>query len=188
MQIFLASRSPRRRELLSAAGIPYACVDGDVDESLPPKVKPVDAVQVLASMKARKGAEACTSGYVLGADTLVALDEVILGKPRDRADARRMLQQLSGTCHQVFTGVALLRVQDGRMLVDHACTKVHMRVLSAQEIDAYVDSGESDDKAGAYAIQETADRFVTRLDGAYDNVVGLPVDLVRRMLKDMDLS
>ncbi len=185
MELFLASRSPRRRELLEAAGIPFRCVSGDVDESLAPGMTPEQAVCTLAVAKARKGAENCTGGIVLGADTLVALGDEILGKPLDREDARRMLRGLSGSCHRVLTGVALLRVADGRLLVEHACTQVHMRELTEAEVAAYVASGESDDKAGAYAIQETADRFVTRIDGPYDNVVGLPVSLVQRMLQEL---
>lgn len=187
MELFLASRSPRRRELLEAAGIPFRCVAGDVDEALQPGVKPEDAVRMLAEAKALKGAESCTSGLVLGADTLVALGDEILGKPVDREDARRMLRGLSGSCHRVLTGVALIRISDGRRLVNHACTEVHMRALTTAEIEAYVASGESDDKAGAYAIQETADRFVTHIEGPYDNVVGLPVALVQQMLLELRL-
>ncbi|MSR74474.1 MAG: septum formation protein Maf [Planctomycetes bacterium] len=183
--LHLASRSPRRRELLTQAGISFECVDGDVDESLQPGTLPETAVCRLAEAKARAGAQHVPAGLVLGADTLVALEDTILGKPTDRVDARRMLSALSGRRHRVLTGVCVLDASSGRVCSAYSCTFVTMRTLDPQEIAAYVDSGEADDKAGAYAIQEHGDRFVTCLEGDWDNVVGLPLRLVRRLLAEI---
>jgi septum formation protein len=120
---------------------------------------------------------------VLGADTEVAVGDTVLGKPRDREHAREMLRSLSGTTHRVLTGVCLLDARSGARLEGVARTRVTMRALADAEIGAYVDSGEGDDKAGAYAIQETGDRFVTRVDGSWSNVVGLPMELLRGLLE-----
>ncbi len=186
--LYLASRSPRRHALLHEAGIAFQFVDVSVDESVDAGTLPEAAVCLLAERKARAGAQLLPptpSGLVLGADTLVALGDDILGKPRDRADARRMLGLLSGRRHRVLTGVSILDTCSGRARTEHACTFVEMRSLSQSEIADYTDSGESDDKAGAYAIQERGDRFVTRIEGAWDNVVGLPVQLVRKLLHEV---
>lgn len=135
----------------------------------------------IAALNAARKAEAVEGALVLGADTVVALDDELFGKPRDRDDARAMLARLSGTTHSVVTGVALRRGEQVDVQTEE--TRVTMRALTDAELDDYADSGEGMGKAGGYAIQETADRFVTHLDGAFDNVVGLPVDLVRAMLE-----
>ncbi len=185
--MILASASPRRRKLLEEAGIAFVAAAADVEEHLPERGDPHEIARENARLKAaavvNRGAAGCDA--VLGADTVVALDDTILGKPRDEADARRMLGLLSGTKHRVVTGVVL--AVSGRWLVSSVETKVTMRRLSDEEIDTYVASGECMGKAGAYAIQETADRFVTGIDGPYDNVVGLPVDAVRELMREADL-
>jgi septum formation protein len=186
--LYLASQSPRRRQLLAEAGIPFHALDLDVDETIPPDLAhdPPRVAALLAERKARAAIPLVRDGWILGADTIVRLEGVILGKPRDRAEARAMLRALSGSTHGVITGVCLLHVPGGACQVEVEETRVTMRALEAGEIDAYVESGESDGKAGAYAIQETADRFVTRLDGSYSNVVGLPMERVTRLLLELD--
>ena len=182
--LFLASRSPRRRQLLTEAGIAFALIDVEVDESLDAPLPPIETARVLAERKARAGAELVEDGLVLGSDTIVALGERVLGKPDDRAHARAMLGDLSGQTHRVITGVALIDAATGDARVEADITEVLMRPMTPEEIAAYVATGESDDKAGAYAIQEKGDAFVERYEGSYSNVVGLPMELLGRMLAE----
>jgi septum formation protein len=181
-RIVLASASPRRRALLAAAKLVFEVRPTDVDESVPEELAPEVAATLLAERKARAAAAelAGAPAWVLGADTVVAVDgpagSRLLGKPVDARDARRMLAALSGSRHRVVTGVAVVRSPDGELALGFERTWVTMRPIAAGEIDAYIASGEWRDKAGGYAIQETADRFVTGLEeGGFDNVVGLPV-------------
>jgi nucleoside triphosphate pyrophosphatase len=175
--LILASASPRRAELLRAAGIPFEVIIANIDESLVPGEGAEVYVRRIAEAKARAVAHQANGRVVLAADTVVVVADRILGKPVDRADAERMLQTLSGRRHSVLTAVTL----GGRTRL--ATTMVEFSVLSEKEIASYVESGEPMDKAGAYAIQGLASRFVTRIDGSYSNVVGLPVALVYEMLK-----
>ena len=180
-RILLASASPRRRELLAATGLAFEVRATDVPEDLPPGIGPEAASVLLAERKARAAVR--TADFVLAADTIVAVGEELLGKPSDPADARRMLERLSGSRHKVITGVCALRTSDGRTASAFERTFVTMRAIAAAEIEAYVASNEWEGKAGGYAIQETADRFVTRLEeGGLDNVVGLPVGLALDLL------
>ena len=176
MKLILASASPRRHALLAEAGIPFSIVVAGVEELAPERGDP----HAVAAENARRKAAAVAGERVLGVDTVVAVGDRLLGKPRDAAHARALLGALSGTTHSVVTGVALKTAAGTRVRTVE--TRVTMRVISAAEIEDYVASGESMGKAGAYAIQETADRFVERLDGPFDNVVGLPVDTVRELL------
>ena len=181
MNLILASRSPRRIELLRAAGLEFTVRSMEVDESVEGDEPPRHYVHRLAEKKAL----AVTLGpdeVILSADTTVALGNEILGKPNDDADARRMLEKLSGRRHDVYTGVCLRSAR--RISTQTACTGVWFESLSADEIEEYVRSGEPLDKAGAYAIQGLASKFIPRIDGSYSNVVGLPVDLVYRMLRE----
>jgi septum formation protein len=189
--LLLASRSPRRAALLREAGIPFEQgAVPDVDESLPParpgRVLPPDgAVEQVALRKAAAAAIRAPDRLLLAADTLVFLDAEVLGKPRDAEEARRMLTALSGRAHLVATGVAVTGLApDGvrRTLSGAASTRVVFRRLSEAEVEAYVAGGEPLGKAGAYALQGTARSFVERLEGREDTVIGLPVDLVRRLL------
>ena len=183
-RIILASTSPRRRELLDKMGLAYELRPRQTDERV--DAPPREAVALLAQRKARASAQGLSQGLVLGADTLVALDGRALGKPRDQQQARAMLAALSGRGHQVYTGVCLLDAATGRTRVEVEETWVHFRPLSPEEIGSYVDSGEPMDKAGAYAIQGGAGAFVDRIEGSFENVMGLPIQLLERMLKEME--
>ena len=180
--LVLASGSPRRAELLRQAGIRFEVSVPDVDETLHPGEAPEAYVRRLAAAKARHVAASHPGRPVLGADTTVVVDGQVLGKPCDAADAVRMLGQLSGRSHLVLTGVCLIGPA-GETRIDAAVTTVEFRALQAAEIGEYVDSGEPMDKAGGYAIQGGAAGFVTRLDGEYSNVVGLPVALIQGMCR-----
>lgn len=178
--MILASASPRRHELLLAAGIPHIVRPASVLEERHPAEPPADFVRRIAQEKAR--AVPChPEDIALGADTIVCLEDHVFGKPVDDEDARRMLRYLSGREHSVYTGICILG--HGRCIADVARTSVQFAELSNNEIEEYVCTGEPRDKAGAYAIQGLASKFVTSVAGCYHNVVGLPVSLVYRYLK-----
>ncbi|MEO7145948.1 MAG: Maf family protein [Bryobacteraceae bacterium] len=179
--LILASQSPRRREILSNAGIPCEVRPAHVDERHVPGESAEEYVKRLAREKAEAAPE--SKAVVLGADTVVVVDDTILGKPVDAEDARRMLRLLSGREHRVLTGICLRR--GGRTIVEVEATRVHFVALSEAEIGDYAASGEPMDKAGAYAIQGIASKFIDRIDGCYFNVVGLPVALVYKKLKQL---
>jgi septum formation protein len=179
--LILASSSPRRAELLTAAGIPFEVVTVDVDESMQKLEPPGEHVRRLARQKAEAALAVHPDRLVLGADTIVLVSGDMMGKPADRDDAVRMLRSLSGREHEVMTGVALVSTR--KAVVEVARTRVWMNPLSAREIADYVASGEPLDKAGAYGIQGLGAKFIDRIQGSYSNVVGLPVALVYRLLK-----
>ena len=184
-RLLLASSSPRRRELLARLGIPFELRAAPADETPRAGEAPRELVERLALDKARLAAEA--GAVALGADTVVAIDGELLGKPADAAEARRMLARLSGRAHQVWTGVALVgRSELGalRELVRSDLSEVVFRALDESEVERYVASGEPFDKAGAYAIQGGAAGFVEELRGDRSNVVGLPLPLVAAMLRE----
>ncbi len=178
--LILASKSPRRRELLTNAAIPFEVRAADIPEVRGPAEPPIDYVRRLAREKAEAVPRAAHE-TVLAADTTVVVDDQVLEKPADDADARRMLLALSGRAHVVITGICL--VGPGGEVVDSESTRVHFVALSNEEIDAYIASGECMDKAGAYAIQGIASRFVHRVEGDYSNIVGLPIARVYRHLR-----
>ncbi|MEO8100617.1 MAG: Maf family protein [Acidobacteriota bacterium] len=178
--LVLASQSPRRRELLATAGLDFTVRVRPVEEIRAAGEDPESYVRRLATAKAEAAWEN-TDEIVLGADTIVVLDQDVLEKPTDLADARSMLLRLSGRQHTVITGICLRHA--GGVEIDSASTLVSFVPLTAAEVDAYVASGEPMDKAGAYAIQGLASKFVDRIDGCFFNVVGLPVSLVYRYLK-----
>jgi len=177
LELILASQSPRRRQLLTTAGIPFRVRSRPVDEIRAPDESPEGYVRRLAREKAEAAWE-WKDEVVLGADTVVVLDKDVLEKPKDQDHARAMLRRLSGRTHTVITGICL-RHPNGAML-DHESTLVQFIALSEPEIEAYVASGEPMDKAGAYAIQGLASKFIPRVDGCYFNVMGLPLSLVYR--------
>lgn len=188
--VVLASASPRRQDLLGRLGVPFDVRPADVDESPRPGETADDLVRRLAVDKAQAALAAAPEDdvVVLAADTLVSVDGQVLGKPDDEAHASDMLRTLSGSRHQVLTGVAVATSGSTEVMVEVVTTHVHMRAWTDEEIDAYVASGEPMDKAGSYAIQEIGDRFVTQIEGSFDNVVGLPVDVARRMLADAGIA
>jgi septum formation protein len=180
--LILASASPRRHELLLAAGIPHIVRPSHIPEDRHPDEPPSGYVCRIAARKAET-VPAAESDVVLGADTIVCVEGGVLGKPRDDRDAARMLRLLSGREHRVITGIALRK--GNRLIQDLAETRVWFDEIAPCEIDEYIQTGEANDKAGAYAIQGYASRFVRRMEGSYHNVVGLPVSLVYRHLKTL---
>lgn len=180
-RLILASASPRRARLLAEAGIAFEVRAANVDERVKLAVAPVDAAREVALRKAR--AIAAPGAWILAADTLIDHEGRALGKPQDVVDAHGILRMLSGATHQVVTAV-VVRGPDGREHAGHRVTSVTFRELSDAEIDAYIRTGEPMDKAGAYGIQGGAAKFVARVEGPMDNVVGLPMDLVRELLAD----
>ena len=179
--MILASRSPRRAELLAAAGIAFEVLAADIDETPLPNEAPDAYVERLAIAKAQAVLALRPGGRVLGADTTVTIDNEILGKPVDGADAVRMLRLLSGRPHHVHTGVALVTARGIQSAVD--TTRVWFDPMTDEDISWYVATGEPVDRAGAYAIQGLASRFIPRIEGSYSNVVGLPVAMVSSILK-----
>ncbi len=182
--LILASASPRRAELLRAAGINFTVRAAGVDETIQPRESPDDYVLRLSREKAL--AVARDDELTLGADTTVVIHGEIAGKPVDAEDARRMLLALSGQWHEVLTGVTLTRAD--RVLSDVASTRVKFAEMSETEVDWYVATGEPMDKAGAYAIQGHAALFVERIEGSYSNVVGLPVQMVYRLAGELGVE
>jgi septum formation protein len=187
LQLILASNSPRRRQLLSLAGWPFNIAAANVDESEYPNELPSNYVLRLAETKAR-AVQADADQIVLAADTTVVDGMDILGKPRDSNEASAMLTRLRGHTHQVYTGIALLRLSDGLLLKDLCVTDVPMRDYSDEEIRSYVATGDPLDKAGAYAIQHPDFHPVVSLDGCYASVMGLPMCHVILLLRKMNLQ
>jgi septum formation protein len=210
--LVLASASPRRQELLRNAGIPFTVQPADIDESPRVGESARACAERLATEKALTVAAMRPEECVLGADTVVAVDEIILGKPRDAADAARMLRMLSGRTHRVITGVCIvspvvsgqspvvgktqavqqeagekLATGNRHLATESETTLVTMCELSDADIGGYVATGEPMDKAGAYAIQGMASRWIPRIEGDYSNVVGLPMALVWKMLREQSL-
>ena len=185
--LVLASASPRRQELLRNAGIAFEVQPADIVEDPLPGEDPVACAERLAREKARLVAQRTPAAFVLGADTVVFVDGMMLAKPVDEEDARRMLQLLSGRTHKVITGVCLIRpsgnFEASAEETSSATTLVTMDEIPEPEIASYAASGEPMDKAGAYAIQGIASRWICKIEGDYPNVVGLPVCLVYRMLR-----
>lgn len=181
-EIVLASASPRRREILAAAGIRFRVRVANVEEQQSPGEDPEAYARRLAREKAIAVAST-EEGIVLGADTVVVLGQQVLEKPEDEADARRMLSLLAGREHEVITGIAIL--YEDIEIVDAVRTRVRFLPLTEAEIEEYAASGEPMDKAGAYAIQGLASKFIDHIDGCYSNVVGLPISLVYNHLREL---
>jgi len=188
MKLILASASPRRAEILTAAEIPFETRVVNIDEAHHPGESPGKMVERLARTKA----EACASklaandaAIVLGADTVVVAGTEVLGKPSSPLVAREMLLKLRGREHQVITGFAVLRLSDGALRNGHEITRVWIAPMTDVEVDAYVGTGEPLDKAGGYAIQGIAGRFIPRIEGCYFNVVGLPLARIWQALLDL---
>lgn len=183
-EVILASGSPRRQELLQLVIDHFEVCVSDVDETLPEGIAPRDAVEMLAQRKAQTVAELRPHALVIGADTVVAVEGRILGKPRDDEQAAEMLRMLSGRTHQVYTGVAVCEKNESNVF--SCCTQVEFALLSEAEIDWYLSTGEPFDKAGGYGIQGYGARFVKGISGDYFNVMGLPVNRLYTILGRID--
>lgn len=182
--LVLASRSPRRQELLRAQGLEFTAQPARLEEVVLDGESPVEHVRRLSVEKAEAVAADRPSAMVLGGDTVVVIDDEILGKPADEAEARAMLRRLSGRTHRVFSGVALVCAATGQRWSDHDETDVRFRALDDEEIAGYVASGEPMDKAGAYGIQALGALLVAGIDGCYFNVMGLPLQALRRIWRE----
>lgn len=181
----LASKSPRRRELLRNIGLDAQIIPANIDESALSNLPPEKMVTQLAMLKAADVARSFKGEtYVIGADTCVCVDGKILGKPRDIADAKRMLNMLSAKTHEVYTGYCVVDCKSGNAVARCERTRVSFRALSEKEMDAYIKTREPMDKAGAYGIQGKGSVFIEKIEGDYFNVVGLPVCALTIMLRD----
>ncbi len=188
MKLILASASPRRAELLRQVGMSFDFVIPDICEQVEGQLAPEELVCLLARRKAEAIAHKIDRGLVLAADTLVHYRGLMLGKPADAEEAARMLQLLSGDHHEVITALYLIDAATGRIESGLSTTKVWMKELTAQEIAAYLATGEPYDKAGAYGIQGFAALFISRIEGCYFNVVGLPLSLLQELLNNMHFT
>lgn len=189
MKLILASASARRAEILRDAGFSFVVLSSAVDETPYPNESANDLVERLALAKAELvAARAIGPAIVIGADTVISLDGQVLGKPRSTDDARRLLEKLSGRTHSVLTGIALIRLPDAERRTFVESTLVHFAALTSEEILRYLATGEPHDKAGAYAIQGHAGRFIPRVEGCYFNIVGLPLSRLYHALADLGWS
>lgn len=188
--LILASRSPRRAALLRESGFEFTVVNPPLrePERLPGDPAPAQLAEAVSFFKARSAADTVNRGVILAGDTVVALGNRFFGKPEGLADARRILRRLAGTTHQVITGVALVDASTGERFIQHDSTAVTMRTVSEEDLDVYLDTGAWVGKAGAYGIQDDEDPFVEHLEGSFTNVVGLPMELVIRMLGAWNIS
>jgi septum formation protein len=186
MRFILASASPRRAEILRNAGFSFEVYPTDIDESRQFGEEPAAFVVRLAREKAAAAAQQVDGGaLVLGGDTIVVANELVMGKPRDAHEAAAMLRDLSGRGHRVLTGIALLRLPDRKMLTAVEETRVFFAPLTEKDVNDYVATEEPFGKAGAYAIQGYCRRFIARIEGDYWNVVGLPLSRFQKMLREM---
>jgi septum formation protein len=189
--IILASASPRRKEILEGLRVPFEVVTTRVDEEKYARFPAAKQVKLLAADKAMACFELLKNenpGWIAAFDTLVEARGRILGKPENREDAGRMLSHLSGKTHSVYTGIALFSEIGKRLDTRFAKTRVHFIKMSGKEIEFYLDTGEWEDVAGAYRVQERASLFIDRIKGSYSNVVGLPISLFYAMLRDANYT
>jgi len=187
-EIVLASNSPRRKELMRQVGMTFTSSPAHIDESILPGEKPEEYVVRVATNKAQVASKRVGKGVVVAADTVVVLEDTILGKPVDEQDAIRMLSMLSGKMHRVVTAISVMDAGTGKTLTRTSVTKVWFKKLTENEIRYYVSTGEPLDKAGAYGIQEKGALLVDRIEGCYFNVVGLPMSLLDEMLKTFGIK
>ena len=184
MKIVLASKSPRRQKMLKELGIKYSLWLGDTDENVNKEYKPHTLVKLLAKRKAMEAYKNIKKDdtLIISADTVVALNDKILGKPKDYEDAKKMLKSMSGTNHAVYSGIAA--IYNGKVVSAYQKTQIKFRKITDKEIDRYLSTGEYKDKAGSYGIQEKGSYFVEKINGDLNNVVGLPVLLLRNTILD----
>jgi len=186
MKFVLASTSPRRKDLLNNIGMSFEIIPSELDEVINEHISITENVERLAYQKALDVSKKLPEGYlVLGADTVVVIDGKIIGKPRDVQDAKRILTLLSGKIHNVITAIAIVpSKEEHRKVIRHENTKVKFRKLSDEEIETYISTGEPMDKAGAYALQGIGCMIVEAIEGCYTNVIGLPIPLLIKVLKN----
>ncbi|MFW5992259.1 MAG: Maf family protein [Halanaerobiaceae bacterium] len=187
-KLILASASPRREKLLKQLGLHFTVVPSNINEDRYLHLPPVELVNELSLAKAEEVAELVENTVIIAADTIVVLNDAVIGKPEDTEDAKKMLQRLSGTKHTVYSGLAVLSTENGFSKSDYDQTDVYIRNLSDREIDAYIRSGEPMDKAGAYGIQGLGGIFVERINGSFFTVMGLPIHILSVMLKDFAIN
>lgn len=187
-KIILASASPRRKQLLKQLGLEFEVVPSDVEETLNPRLKPRHQAEELALQKAQEVAKNFDDAIIIGADTLVALGDEILGKPKDINDAKRMLKKLRGRQHTVITGFVLIDTTNNRTIIKSVETKVWFRKVEPKEIASYVEKDEPFDKAGAYGIQGLGALFIEKIEGEYSGTVGLPLYTLGKELKKLGVS
>jgi len=185
IKLILASGSPRRIELLKLLGCKFKVIPSLIEEKINPRLSPIKNVKRISRLKALDVASKISEGIVIAADTIVVLDKRILGKPKNKKEARGMLKSLSGKVHKVITGLAIIDAKTKKILQDVVITKVKLRHLNKNLIDKYIASGEPLDKAGAYAIQGKASLFVESIRGDYFNIVGLPLSALNRLLEKL---
>lgn len=190
MAIILASASPRRKELLAQIGVPFKSMSMDINEDIHVNEQPADYVKRLAEQKALAALDASQGLPILGADTSVIINGTILGKPQNEDDAKRLLRLLSGKTHQVLSGIAVIQQngKDVKLMSNVVSTDVTFQPLSEHSIEQYVASGEPMGKAGAYGIQGFAATFISRIEGSYSNVVGLPLMETAQLLSQFNIA
>ena len=186
-KIILASASPRRKELLQVLGLKFEVDPSDFDEHMHCQLEGHELARAISLEKAERVAKRHRNALIIAADTLIVLHNTILGKPRDDAEAKVMLEMLSGEAHTVITGFTIIDTKDHRTMSKSVETKVYMKKLSAAEIDAYIKSKEPQDKAGAYAIQGLGSVIVERIEGDFFNVIGLPLSALAETLKEFGI-
>ncbi len=187
-KIVLASSSPRRKQLLKQLGLEFEIVPSEIEEKLNPRLKPRHQVEELALKKAESVAGQFEDAIIIGADTLVALNEEVIGKPKDKNEAKRMLKKLRGRQHSIFTGFVLIDTLNKRTIIKSIETKVWFRKLSPSEIANYIERENVLDKAGAYAIQNLGSLFVEKIEGDYFGAIGLPLFTLAKELKKLGVD
>ncbi|MDR6554038.1 Maf family protein [Paenibacillus qinlingensis] len=191
-RLILASSSPRRQELIQSFGLPYIIRVSDADETVEQKITPSELVELLSLRKASTVRDMLEDqekfGIIIGSDTVVVYNEEILGKPVNEQDAFRMLKELQGNTHQVYSGVACVDAATGRQVVSHSVTNVRMKPMSDEQILRYIATGEPKDKAGSYAIQGIGATIISGIEGDYFTVVGLPLSLLSDLLLTFDIQ
>jgi septum formation protein len=187
-RLILASASPRRQRLMEQLGLEFSIVPSGAKEEIEPTVSPTELVMRNAYLKAQDVAERIGEGLIIGADTLVVLKDKIMGKPRSASVAVEMLRLLSGRTHQVYTGIAVVDASRNYWLKDYMCSSVTMKNLNPEQIKDYVESGEPLGKAGAYAIQGRGEILISKINGCYSNIVGLPLPLLNELLLGFGIS
>jgi len=189
LPLYLASQSPRRKQLLKILNLNFETFSVDINESLIPGESPLSTVLRLSSQKLNAAKSIVKDGLIITADTIVVLNDEIIGKPIDKADAEFILSKLSGNTHTVYTGFAIFNSRNNKTIVDYETTQVTFRNLEKEEILSYINSGSPMDKAGAYGIQDDYGAvFIERINGCYYNVVGLPLHKLYKKLKEIDLD